>query len=81
MASRAEIKQNLHLVVGGSWCWARLAERKQTQPLMGLSLQLQEIKHTLVCALDQVVAGQGLVDRLGHPYALYQTGPKLLTTD
>ena len=81
MASRAEIKQNLHLVVGGSWCWARLAGRKQTQPLLGPSPPLQEIKHTLVCALDQAVAGQGLADGLGHPCALYQTGPKLLTTD
>jgi hypothetical protein len=41
----------------------------------GLSPQLQEIKHTLVCALDQTVAGLGLADGLGHPCALYQTGP------
>ena len=38
--------------------------------------QLQEIKHTLVCALDQAMAGQGVADGLGHPYALYQTGPQ-----
>jgi len=63
------------MVVGGSWCWARLAKRKQTQPLLGMSPQLQEIKHTLVCALDQAMAGLGLVDGLSHPCALYQTCP------